>query len=51
MRLPTSSDFLRRWPMLGLAVLLFLLAAALAVALTGTTSAGAQDGYEPDPNS
>ena len=49
MRLPTSSDFLRRWPLLGLAVLLFLLATALTLLWAGTSPAGAQDGYEPDP--
>lgn len=38
-----------RFALLGLATLLLALAGLLAVALTGTSPAGAQDGYQPDP--
>ena len=42
MRLPASSSLPRRWPLLGLAVLLFALTITLAMALAGSNPAGAQ---------
>ena len=49
MRLPAFSPLLRRWPLLGLAALLFVLMTALGLTWAGTSPAAAQDAYEPDP--
>ena len=45
---PTLTPFLRRWPLGRLAALSLVLLAVLAVSWSGTTSAGAQDDYQPD---
>ncbi len=44
----TLTPSLRRWPLGRLAALPLVLLAVLAVSWSGTTSAGAQDDYEPD---
>ena len=48
MRFPDSVLFRHRWRPLGLATLLFVFTAALAVVWARATPAGAQDDYEPD---
>ena len=50
MRPSDSTPFLAPWPLLGLAVLLVVLIAVSAALWAGTTPAGAQDGYQPDPD-